>query len=303
MSKKSITIFYSDIFLDHNTGLNHPECAERLTSCVTALKKSDISDFINWKLPRSATLQDLEMIHTKSYIDSIKSKCEDGGGYLDTDTYVSSKSYKVALKSAGAWLDGIDEIIDGNSTFVLSRPPGHHAESNRAMGFCLFSNAALAATYSINRKDIKKIAIFDWDVHHGNGTQNIIESNPNIAYVSIHQFPFYPGTGNELEEGKYNNVLNIPMNAGDGSDEYRKKFNDMIFPFLKNFEPQLLIISAGFDAHHLDPLASINLKAKDFAYFTQRCLKIQPNLLFGLEGGYNLEALSKCVIYVTKQLV
>ena len=222
---------------------------------------------------------------------------------LDSDTPVCSDSYHIALKSAGAWLDGIDEVVNGNSAVVLSRPPCHHAESNKAMGFCLFSNAALAAIYSLKQKNLDKVAIFDWDVHHGNGTQNIIKSNMYIAYASIHQFPFYPGTGSHLETGNYNNVLNVPIPANLNGKDYLKLFDDNIFPFLKNFNPNILIISAGFDAHWRDPLASINLEAKDYVYMVKKCLNIQPNLLLGLEGGYDLDAISECTNSIISELV
>ena len=197
----------------------------------------------------------------------------------------------------------MDEVLAGNSAFVLSRPPGHHAETDRFMGFCLFSNAALAAVYALKHDAIKKVAIFDWDVHHGNGTQDIVQSNPDIAYVSIHQFPFYPGTGSQLEKGDHNNVLNIPVPSGYGSNEYKQIFDEQVFPFIQNFHPDLLIISAGFDAHQNDPLAGINLEAEDFAYMTKRCLKIQPNLLLGLEGGYDLGALGECCVMVAACLL
>jgi len=166
------------------------------------------------------------------------------------------------------------------------------------MGFCLFSNAALAAVYALKQSTINKVAIFDWDVHHGNGTQNIAKSNPDIAYASIHQFPFYPGTGSQIEKGDFNNVLNIPVPSGFGSKEYKQIFDEQVFPFIQNFHPDLLIISSGFDAHRNDPLAGINLEAEDFAYMTKRCQEIQPNLLLGLEGGYDLGALRECVVGV-----
>jgi len=200
-------------------------------------------------------------------------------------------------------LDGVDEILAGNSALVLSRPPGHHAEADRGMGFCLFSNAALAAVYALKQSTINKVAIFDWDVHHGNGTQHIMQSNPDIAYVSIHQFPFYPGTGSQMERGDFNNVLNIPVPSGFGSTEYKQIFDEQVFPFIQNFHPDILIISAGFDAHRNDPLAGINLEAEDFAYMTKRCQEIQPNLLLGLEGGYDLGALGDCVIKVCVKLM
>jgi acetoin utilization deacetylase AcuC-like enzyme len=171
------------------------------------------------------------------------------------------------------------------------------------MGFCLFSNAALAAVYALKQSTINKVAIFDWDVHHGNGTQHIVQSNSDIAYISIHQFPFYPGTGSQIEKGDFNNVLNIPMPSGFGSREYRQIFDAQVFPFFQNFCPDILIISAGFDAHRNDPLAGINLETEDFAYMAKRCQEIQPNLLFGLEGGYNLEALGQCCVGVCEGLM
>jgi len=262
------------------------------------MKSCEFSKNINWKRPRFATSLELEWIHSKEHIENVKSVSESGGGYLDPDTPVCPESYDIALKSAGAWLDGVDEILAGNSALVLSRPPGHHAEADRAMGFCLFSNAALAATYALKQQGIKKVVIFDWDVHHGNGTQHIVQSNPDIAYCSIHQFPFYPGTGSQFEKGDHGNVLNIPVPSGYGSTEYRQIFDKQVLPFIQNFHPDLLIISAGFDAHRNDPLAGINLEAKDFAYMTKHCLEIQPNLLLGLEGGYDLGALEECVVGV-----
>ena len=168
-------------------------------------------------VPRSASESDLQWIHTQEHIQHIKSVCEHGNGYLDSDTPVCKESYEIALKSAGAWLNGVDEVLKGNSAFVLSRPPGHHAEAAQAMGFCLFSNAALAAVYALKQNGIERAAIFDWDVHHGNGTQHIVQSNKNTAYVSMHQFPFYPGTGSQHEKGDYENILNIPIQSGTGS--------------------------------------------------------------------------------------
>ena len=298
----SVSVLYHPDFLNHDTGNGHPERPDRLRSCLSAIKSYEGSLYINWIEPRSATEKELEWIHTQDHIVNIKSICDSGGGYLDPDTPVCPESYHIAMKSAGAWMNGVDEVIKGNSSFVLSRPPGHHAESNRAMGFCLFSNAALAATYAIKQKEFNKIAIFDWDVHHGNGTQDIVQNNPDIYYVSTHQFPFYPGTGSQIETGGHNNVLNIPLPAGLGSADYRNKFDEAVIPFLQKSSPDMLIISAGFDAHHRDPLASINLKNDDYAYMTKRLQEILPNLLFGLEGGYNLEALGECCVAVINEL-
>ena len=299
----SVSVLYHSDFLNHDTGAGHPECPDRLRSCISALESCEFSDQLNWKDPRSATEDELEWVHTKEHIKHIKSICDSGVGYIDPDTPVCPESYNIALKSAGAWLDGVDEVIEGSSAFVLSRPPGHHAESDRAMGFCLFSNAALAAAYALKQDGINKVGIFDWDVHHGNGTQNIVQSNPDIAYASIHQFPFYPGTGSQLEKGDHSNVLNIPIPADLGGEEYLQKFNAGVFPFLQNFNPDILIISAGFDAHRRDPLAGINLETEDFAYMTRQCLKMQSNILLGLEGGYDLQALEECSVSVVNELV
>ena len=299
----SVSVLYHSDFINHNTGEEHPECPERLLSCISALESCEFADKLNWKNPRSASANELEWIHTKEHIKHIESVCDSGGGYMDPDTPVCSESYKIALKSAGAWLDGVDEVINGSSAFVLSRPPGHHAESDRAMGFCLFSNAALAATYALKKDEINKVGIFDWDVHHGNGTQNIVQSNPDIAYVSIHQFPFYPGTGSMLEKGDHSNVLNIPIPAGLKGEEYLRKFDAEVFPFFQSFNPDILLISAGFDAHWRDPLASINLETENFAYMVGQFLKIQSNILLGLEGGYDFQALGECTVSVINKLV
>ena len=207
----SLSIFYHPDFLNHDTGLGHPERPDRLKACIETLENCDFADQLESKSPRSATEEDLSWIHTAQHIERIKKACESGGGYLDADTPVCPESYDIAKKSAGAWLAGVNEVLNGNSTLILSRPPGHHAERNRAMGFCLFSNASLAATYALKQNGINKVCIFDWDVHHGNGTQDIVQNNPDIYYVSTHQYPFYPGTGSHMETGKYNNVLNIPL--------------------------------------------------------------------------------------------
>ncbi len=299
-----ISIVYSDEFLLHDTGAGHPERAERIVACVDALKASRHADRLDWMAPRRATVDELGWIHTPEHIQRVGSLAEKGGGHLDPDTPMCPESYQIALLSAGAWLTGVDEVLDrGRSAFIISRPPGHHAESDRAMGFCLFSNCALAAKYAVEKKGIARLAIFDWDVHHGNGTQHIVESDRRIAYSSIHQYPFYPGTGSRSETGDHDNVLNIPLPAGCGSLEYRTVFDEQVEPFLKNFGPDLLIISAGFDAALRDPLANMNLVPEDYRELTSRCLEISPKLLLGLEGGYDLDSLGQSVVSVADALV
>ena len=298
-----LTVFYSHNFLNHDTGPGHPERADRLRACIEILEHCDFANQLQWKSPRFATEEELKWIHTDEHIERIKKICDSGGGNLDADTLVCMESYAVAKQSAGAWLDGVEEVINQNSSLILSRPPGHHAEMNRAMGFCLFSNAALGAIYALKKNKIHKVCIFDWDVHHGNGTQNIVQSNPNIYYVSMHQFPFYPGTGAQTETGEHNNVLNIPLPERTGSSYYRKKFNEVVIPFIQESNSNILIISAGFDAHHRDPLAAINLQTEDFAYMTRKLREIHPNLLIGLEGGYDLQTIGECCEAVAKVFI
>ena len=295
------SIIYSEKFLDHNTGLNHPEKPERLKKIVSHLKNSSINNKLIWIHPQKINIHELEKIHTKTHINYISNICKTGGGYLDSDTPVCSESFEIGLLSAGAWQNGLTEVLNGNPSFVLSRPPGHHAERNKAMGFCLFSNAALSAVLALRNPNIKKVAIFDWDVHHGNGTENIVKSNPNILYTSIHQYPFYPGTGFENETGIANNVLNIPLPSGTNWNNYKVAFHNSIIPQIKNFNPDLIIVSAGFDAHKNDPLAGFNLSSKNFGAMTTNLLRIQSKILFGLEGGYDLNVLAESVEIVIKK--
>jgi len=299
-----INIITSDRFLLHDTGYGHPERPERLSACIKGIQKIEIQDTFNWLEPRRATMDELQLVHPKSHVVNVQNTVERGGFSLDPDTIVSSESYDVALQSAGAWLDGIDRILDNKeSSMVLSRPPGHHAEADRAMGFCLFSNGAIAANYAKYVRGVDKVAVLDWDVHHGNGTQHNLERDPNMAYISLHQWPFFPGTGAAHEKGDHRNVVNVPLAAGSGKDEYFKVFDKQVLPFLKVWEPELLIISAGFDASLNDPIGSMRLSAEHFAEFTRYCLDISPQLLIGLEGGYDLADLSNCTQAVAEVLI
>lgn len=299
-----INVFYSERFLLHDTGYGHPERPERLNACTEGVRRINQADQINWIEPRRAQVEELKLVHPVSHIDQVRLTCERGGFSLDPDTTVSPESYDIALQSSGAWLDGVDRIVDaGESSFIIARPPGHHAERDNAMGFCLFSNCAIAATYAAEVKGLKKIAVLDWDVHHGNGTQHILETDPRMAYCSTHQWPFYPGTGGEHETGEYNNVCNIPLGMGSGKDQYYKAFDNKVLPFLKAWEPELLIISAGFDASLNDPLGGMQLLPEHFAEFARYCLEITPHLLVGLEGGYDLGDLADCSQAVAETLI
>lgn len=294
-------IIYSDAFLDHDTGHFHPESPQRLEAIVNALKTVSWSDRLQWQKPTNLAQRDpipyIKNIHMDNYIKGVQRLAEKGGGFIDGDTIVSPESYNVALLAVNAWLDGVDTVLTTQQpAFVLSRPPGHHAVQKTGMGFCLFSNAAIAAHYALQCDGIKRVAIVDWDVHHGNGTQAIVEDNPNIAYCSLHQFPAYPGTGTATETGKYDNVLNIPMEPGSDLNHYQVAFEQQVIPFLERFHGDFLIVSAGYDANQADPLASINLQPKDYGIFTQQLLTVTSQILFGLEGGYDLSALAKSVV-------
>jgi acetoin utilization deacetylase AcuC-like enzyme len=310
-SPDKFPVIYSDIFLEHDTGIDHPEKAGRLIAIVQALKKSAIAPQLLWKEPTDIDsqmrlgvniLKEIQRFHDPEYIASLKALSDRGGGYIDGDTIASPQSYQVALLAVSAWLDGLDIVLEtGRPAFVLARPPGHHARAHTGMGFCLFSNAAIAALSACDRLNLDRVAILDWDVHHGNGTQEALWDRPDITYVSTHQSPCYPMTGRSDERGNHQNILNIPIPANSAISEYLPLFQSQIIPFLKNFAPDLLIVSAGFDANADDPLASILLNPEDFGTLTKLCLEITPKILFGLEGGYEFDSLSRSVIAVIEQ--
>lgn len=296
-----LPILYSDRFLEHLTGPYHPERPERLTAIKTALENTPWADQLQWLPPTSLTQRDplawINTIHTTSYIQQVQALAEAGGSYLDPDTVVSPHSYEVALLAVNAWLDGVDQVLAHQfPAFVLARPPGHHAVQETGMGFCLFSNVAIAAHYALTQSGIERVAILDWDVHHGNGTQAVVEAHPQIAYCSLHQSPCYPGTGTVGETGLHGNVLNLPMPAGSTLADYEPQFRDKIMPFFQDFKPDLLLVSAGYDANAADQLADINLLPQDYGVFTQYCLQLTSQVLLGLEGGYDLSALAQSVV-------
>jgi acetoin utilization deacetylase AcuC-like enzyme len=295
-----VSIFYSDVFLQHRTGRGHPECPERLDAIVQKLRQEPWADRLIWNQPTDIQVRNplhwIEQIHNPRYVDRVKRLSQQGGGALDPDTPLSERSFDAACLAVNAWIEGVDSVLRTQQpSFALARPPGHHALRDRGMGFCIFANAAIAARYALAQPNIERVAILDWDVHHGNGTQEIVQDSPQIAYCSLHQLPCYPGTGSAQETGLHHNVLNIPMQAGSTLVEYKAQFERQVLPFLKAFSPDLLIVSAGYDANHADPLASISLKPSDYGQFTTHCLTITPRILFGLEGGYDLESLAASV--------
>ncbi len=296
-----ISVIYSPEFLEHNTGYGHPEKAKRLTAIAEALNNVSWQDQIKWQLPTPVmsrnVLSYIEKTHTLEHIAKIKQVSANGGGYLDGDTPVSTRSYEIALLAVSAWLDGVDQVLNHQPAFVLARPPGHHATRDTPMGFCLFSNAAIAAEYALTKPDVKRVGILDWDVHHGNGTEAISQDNPHIAYCSLHQHPCYPGTGiSQGKSGKYQNILNLPLHAGSTIANYQSLFEQEIIPFFTDWQPDVLIISAGYDANDDDPLAGISLQPEDYGLLTKYVLEITNFPLFGLEGGYHLETLARSVV-------
>jgi len=298
-----ITIIYSEQFLEHQTGYMHPEQPERLTTIVNRLKASKVADLIEWVEPSSSrnTIEAIEQVHSMTYIDLVSAYSARGWGCFES-TQIFPKSFEVAVLAVNAWLDGIDRVwMQGKPVFVLARPPGHHALQNEGMGFCIFCNPAIAAIYALANRNIKRVGILDWDAHHGNGTQAAVESYPNIAFCSIHQSPGYPHTGKSEECGKFNNILNLPIPPGSTIQMYRHLFETKVFPFFHNFRPDLLVVSAGYDANQADLLSKINLLPQDYATLTQYCLNITPRIMFGLEGGYELDSLSSSVLETIRQ--
>lgn len=291
-----VAVVYSEEFLKHETGLLHAEAPARVEVSAKTLRAA-LPDLL-WLTPRPATPTQLAWVHDPRYISQVEALAAKGGGRLDPDTPVSPESYRIACLSAGAWLTGLEYALSTGPAFVLARPPGHHARPRQGMGFCIFSNAALAAVAALTL-GMERVAILDWDVHHGNGTQEIVEHNPRIAFCSLHQWPCYPGTG-QAEQRE--NVLNLPLPPQSDGRVYRKVFEDRVEPFIKNFAPQLLIISAGFDANRADPLAQMLLEPADYGYFMERVRPLAPHCLVGLEGGYDLEATAQSVVAVMQAL-
>ena len=289
----------SDTYQNHNTGEGHPEKIDRVTAVIENFKKLDNKNLV-WKKPSNFEQSILVKTHTKDYIKQVNlSFPQSGLKFLDGDTVVSPGSKDATKDAVGSIISAIDgvEKKEFKNAFCCVRPPGHHAEKEKAMGFCIFNNVAVGANYLIEKYKYKKIAIIDFDVHHGNGTQDIFYNDKNVLYISTHQYPYYPGSGSEKENGKYNNVLNIPLEAGTTGNEYLNAY-EKVLDKLKEFKPEFLLFSAGFDAHIDDPLAQLRLSSEDFYKITKRTLEVSKpfcngNIVSILEGGYDLRALQE----------
>jgi len=289
----------SDTYQNHNTGEGHPEKIDRVTAVIENFKKLDNKNLV-WKKPSNFEQSILIKTHTKDYIKQVNlSFPQSGLKFLDGDTVVSPGSKDATKDAVGSIISAIDgvEKKEFKNAFCCVRPPGHHAEKEKAMGFCIFNNVAVGANYLIEKYKYKKIAIIDFDVHHGNGTQDIFYNDKNVLYISTHQYPYYPGSGSEKENGKYNNVLNIPLEAGTTGNEYLNAY-EKVLDKLKEFKPEFLLFSAGFDAHIDDPLAQLRLSSEDFYKITKRTLEVSKaycngNIVSILEGGYDLKALQE----------
>ena len=289
----------SDTYQNHNTGDGHPEKNDRVRVILDNFKKLQNKNLI-WKKPSKFNRSLLEITHNSDYIKFVeKSFPEKGLSFLDGDTIVSPGSREAASDAVGSIITAIDGVQNKEfkNAFCAVRPPGHHAEKNKAMGFCIFNNVAVGANYLINKYQLNKVAIIDFDVHHGNGTQDIFHDNEKVLYISTHQFPFYPGSGTEQEKGKYNNIFNIPLPAGTTSEEYLNAY-EFVLKKIEEFKPEFILLSAGFDAHKDDPLAQFQLESSDFYKITKRTLELSKLHCNGkvvsiLEGGYDLNALKE----------
>ena len=296
------TFYYTHpSFQSHDTGAGHPENAARLRSIDSVLNRAEFASLVKKDAPR-AEIGQILLVHPKPQIDKVLDSIPDYGiQYLDPDTPVSPGTGEAVLHAVGAVCAAVDAVFAGlaRNAFCGVRPPGHHAEANQAMGFCLFNNIAIAAEHARHKHGIQRVAIVDFDVHHGNGTQHIFQKNKDVLYASTHQHPWYPGTGMVSETG-VGNIFNAPLPAGSGGVEFRAAMDGKILPAIDRFKPELILVSAGFDAHKDDPLGALKLVEEDYAWITRELLNLAKRhcggkLVSALEGGYNLTALGESV--------
>ena len=297
-------LVYDSIYLEHDTG-DHVENSQRLVATMSYLEETATKEKLTMLSPRPASMEELEMVHTPEYISSVKNKAERGGGWLDPDTVMCPRSYEVALCAAGGLLTAVEGTMqrEVDNAFALVRPPGHHATHDRAMGFCIFNNVAIAAKFALSKFNLDRVLIADFDVHHGNGTQDSFYADSKVLYFSTHEYPFYPGTGRMEETGTgegEGTTVNFPMAAGWGDEEYLRAFSEVLVPVAQRFRPQLILVSAGFDPHWADQLAMMRVSVAGFAQMVMILKKLaaelcQGRLVFTLEGGYNLRVVASSV--------
>jgi len=300
----SVGLVYHPIYLEHDTGY-HCETAERLTTILSYLENTGTMDKLIAVQPQAATVEQIARVHSPSYISGIESFAKRGGGYLDGDTVASPQSYQAAIYAAGGIISAVDAVMSRDVTysFALVRPPGHHAVHDAAMGFCIFNNVAIAAREAIAKYRLERVLIADFDVHHGNGTQDQFYSESSVLYFSTHQYPFYPGSGGVGEIGAGEGegyTVDVPMPGGCGDSEYMRAFEEVLTPVTKRFKPQLILVSAGYDAHWADSISSMQVTTSGYGKMATIVKSLadelcQSRLVFALEGGYNIEALAESV--------
>jgi acetoin utilization deacetylase AcuC-like enzyme len=297
-------LVYDDIYLEHDTGF-HPETPERLRKIVAYLKSQGIWDKLTHLKPRAADTREIAYVHAPDYIKAVEAVSAQGGGFLDADTVLSRRSYEAALYAAGGVLEAVDAVMKEpqSNALCLVRPPGHHATPTHGMGFCLFNNVAIAARYIQKKHKLQKVAIIDWDLHHGNGTQDAFYDDPSVLYFSMHRYPYYPGSGSQLENGIDKGkgyTINRPLDYNVTPKEFIKTFNAVLDNEIKAFQPEFILISTGFDGYEEDPLGGLNLSIKDYEILTAKTYSLAQDCCKGrivsaLEGGYSLTGLPLCV--------